>query len=361
MIKGLFINNKKAKDSIYESGYMVYQSLSDSSLYSLHYHEIDINDRKIAKGYDFYFFNYHPVTMYWLNTRELKKELGFVITMILEVAPGDAFVLCPEKDFDLYCALDPTLKQKQNLYPFPRPLEKADFTLPPVNNTIPVIGSFGFATKGKGFQHVVEAVNKEFEKAVIKINIPYGDFVPESEQYAKFIGELCKQKAKQGIEVQVTHDFMSKEALIKWCGANTLNCFLYDRNMPGLSATTDQAITSGKPLSVSDNDTFRHITAYLPPYPQYSLKASIEKSVPIVEQMKRDWQPDKFRERFEQVIEPYQSKMIKKGTADLYFELSIKKPGLTDPIKRRIKKYKRKLRDIKITQLFTLKRKNEII
>jgi len=24
---------------------------------------------------------------------------------------------------------------------------------------IPVIGSFGFATKGKGFQHVVEAVN----------------------------------------------------------------------------------------------------------------------------------------------------------------------------------------------------------
>ncbi|MBL0358568.1 MAG: hypothetical protein IPP72_17655 [Chitinophagaceae bacterium] len=225
-MKGLFINNKKAKDSIYESGYMVYKSLLHSELYTLDYQEIDIDNRQVKMGYDFYFFNYHPVTMKWLETRQLKKQLGFVSTMILEVAPNDPFVLCPERDFDLYCVLDPTVRTKQkNVFPFPRPLEKTDFSLPVSNNEIPVIGSFGFATRGKGFQHVVEAVNKEFEKAIVKINIPYGDFVPESEQYAKFIGDLCKQKAKPGIDVQVTHDFMSKEALIQWCGANTLNCF----------------------------------------------------------------------------------------------------------------------------------------
>lgn len=361
MMKGLFINNKRAKDSIYESGYMVYKSLINSEIYTLDYKEIDINNRSIKKGYDFYFFNYHPVTMQWLQTKHLKKELGFVVTMILEVAPGDAFVLCPEKHFHFYCALDPTIRQKHNLYPFPRPLEKLDFQVPAVINDIPVIGSFGFATKGKGFQHVVEAVNKEFDKAVVRINIPYGDFVPESERYAKFIGDICIQKAKPGIEVQITHSFMNKEELIKWCAANTLNCFLYDRNMPGLSATTDQAITAGRPIAVSDNDTFRHITAYLRPYPKISLKDSIEKTVSIVERMKHDWQPEKFKEKFELVLEQYRDK-IKETTYGIdNFELPIKKVTLTDAITRRLKKYKRKLKNINIEKLFTLKKKNEII
>ena len=275
MLRGLFINNKRAKDSIFESGYMVYNCLKLSKKYQVDYCEVDITNREIKSGYYFYFFNYHPVTMSWLETRNLKKELGFVITMILEVAPNDAFILCPEKHFNIYCALDPTIIEKNNLYAFPRPLEKINFQITNKVNEIPVIGSFGFATKGKGFQQVVEAVNKEFDKAIVKINIPYGDFVPESEKYAYLLSETCKKIAKPGIEVIVTHDFMSKEQLIKWCASNTLNCFLYDRNMPGLAATTDQAIISKRPLSVSDNDTFRHITSYLPPYPKMSLKDSI--------------------------------------------------------------------------------------
>ena len=210
--------------------------------------------------------------------------------MVLEVAPNDPFVLCPSNHFNAYCVLDPTLKSKnKKVYPFPRPLEQIDFELPTAVNEIPVIGTFGFATKGKGFQHVVDAVNKEFDRAIIKINIPYGDFVPESKSYAEFLGKICKEKAKPGIEVKVSHDFMDKNDLIKWCSLNTLNCFLYDRNMPGLSATTDQAIVSEKPLAISENETFRHILEYLQPYPVFSLKDSIAKSAGIVKQMKEDW------------------------------------------------------------------------
>ena len=357
----MFINNKRAKDSIYESGKMVYQSLLTSNQFSLDYKEVDINDRTIKTGYDFYFFNYHPVTMGWLQTKHLKKELGFIITMILEVAPNDPFVYCPEKHFNFYCALDPTVQSKQdNLYAFPRPLEKVDLQLPP-KNEIPVIGSFGFATKGKGFQHVVEAVNKEFEKAIVKINIPYGDFVPQSKQYASFLGDLCKKKAKPGIEVQVTHDFMSKDELIKWCSSNTLNCFLYDRNMPGLSATTDQAIVAEKPLAVSANDTFRHITAYLPSYPLFSLKDSIEKSVSIVKQMKHDWQPERFMEKFEQVLNKYDISLSKASNILGVYTLPIKTPNMVDTLQHRIKKYERRIKNFNLKALFTAKSKNEII
>ncbi len=350
--KGLFINNKKAKDSIYESGSMIFNCLQ-SDIFKLDYIEIDINDRTIPSTYDFYFFNYHPVTMGWLDTKSLKKKLGFVITIVLEILPDDPFVMCSSRDFDAYCVIDPSLHTKQrNVYPFPRPLEKINFPLPEINNPIPVIGTFGFATKGKGFQHVVEAVNKEFERAKVLINIPYGDFVPESKAYAIFLGNVCKQKANPGIDVLVTHDFMEKNDLIKWCASNTLNCFLYDRDLPGLAATTDQAIASGKPLSVSNNNTFRHITSYLPFYPKWSLNDSIHKSIPLVEQMKTDWSPHNFSKKFEYLLKDNQIQIKnKKPEAESKFELPLKAPTIGDAIERRLKKYKRQLKKFNLSAI----------
>lgn len=355
-MKGLFINNKKAKDSIYESGFMAYQCLLLSSRYSLDYIEVDIDNRSIPLGYDFYFFNYHIVTMQWLDTKKLKKELGFCVTMILEVAPNDPFVYCSPKHFAAYCVLDPTVKIKNTrVYPFPRPLEKYDLELPVTGNAIPVIGTFGFATKGKGFQHVVEAVNKEFDQAIVRINIPYGDFVPNSKEYAQFLADVCRQRAKEGITVEVTHDFMSKEDLIKWCASNTLNCFLYDRNMPGLAATTDQAIVSGRPLSVSDNDTFRHITHYLPPYPSFSLKDSIEKSVPLVNKMKVNWAPASFVKLFEALLAANKKEMQDRRvqTKELHYLLPVKKTSPMDIIEHRYKKYRRKFKSLTLKALFS--------
>lgn len=331
---------------------MVYNSLLLSKKYTLDYIEISQHSRNIPRGYNFYFFNYHPVTMGWLDTKYLKRDLGCVGTIILEVAPNDPFVLCPQNDFTFYCVLDPTLKyKKKNVFPFPRPLETIKFDLPKIENPIPVIGTFGFATKGKGFQNVVAAVNNEFEQAIVKINIPYGDFVPNSKEYATFLADVCIKKAKKGIEVIVTNDFMNKEQLIKWCASNTLNCFLYDRNMPGLAATTDQAIVSERPLAVSDNDTFRHINAYIKSYPAWSLLDSINKSIPYVKQMKADWSAENFAKIFEIVLE--QTRQILNSVINPLnsFTLPVKKKTLANAIEKRIKKYVRKIKKIKLNNL----------
>jgi hypothetical protein len=358
MVKGLFINNKKAKDSIYESGYMVYQCLMLSNKYSLDYIEIDETNRTMKTGYDFYLFNYHPSTMHWLDTKPLRKKLGFVMTIVLEVLPNDPFPLCPKNDFDTYIVLDPTINIKnKKVYAFPRPLEKIDFELPNIKNEIPVIGTFGFATKGKGFQHVVDAVNKEFDKAIVRINIPFGDFVPDSQKYAHFLADVCKQKAKEGIEVQVTHDFMSKKELIKWCASNTLNCFLYDRNMPGLAATTDQAIVSKRPLSISNNETFRHVIKYIQPYPNLSLRQTIATTEPIVNQIINDWSPENFAKKFEEVLIKNNNLIAKKHfySASKEFILIIKKNNLLNTISQRIKKYKRKIKKANFTIILSHK------
>ncbi len=305
---GLFINCPEAQDSIFESGKMVFQCLQDSDKFLLDYIEVDIENRSVPANYDFYLFNYHIVTMTWLDTKRLRKSLpGLKMTIVLEVSPNDPFVLCSPDDFDAYCVLDPTLNIKQrNVFAFPRPLETTEKQFTYEHNEIPVIGSFGFATQGKGFNHVIDAINREFECAVVKINIPYSTYDNESGKYAEQLGQMCRARAKSGIEIIVTHDFMSKPDLIKWCSQNAINCFLYDRNQPGLAATTDQAISSGRPLITSKNNTFRHIQKFIKPFPYQTLRSAIETSQQKVEQIQKEWSPEKFREKFEEVLNSFQ-------------------------------------------------------
>ena len=307
-LSGLFINCVEAKDSIFESGKMVFECLSGSAKYSLDYCELSRENRTLPTKYDFYFFNYHMITMKWLQPSSIKKLVrGIKFTMVLEVGPNNPFAFVAPEDFDGFIVLDPTVNLKQeNVFAFPRPLESNPNPTIYQDKEIPVIGSFGFATPGKGFEQVIEAINYEFEKAVVRINIPYGDYTDEGGKYAKELAQVCKNKAKKGIEVQVTHDFMSKAELIKWCGQNTLNCFLYDRNVVGLAATTDQAISSGRPLITSKNETFRHIHQYIKPYPEQTLKEAIKNTKEIVERIQKDWSAEVFRQKFEDVLDKFQ-------------------------------------------------------
>lgn len=311
-LRGLFLNTAQANCSIYESGKMVYKCLLLSEKYAIDYIEIDSENREVKNGYDFYAFNYHHDTMSWLDTKSIGLLPGLKLTFVLETLKNDPFVLCPRDAFDVYCALDPTMSSAdKRVHAFPRPLESASIVVPYQEKAIPVIGSFGFATPGKGFELVVDAVNKEFDKAIVRINIPPGTHADpatyklHNRDYADYLSDLCKKTSKKGIEVIVTRDYMSKEDLIQWCSQNTLNCFLYNRNQPGLSATTDQAISSGRPLAVSTNETFRHIHAHLTPYPFRSLKESIESSQPEVSTMQDSWSPRQFVDKFERVLDEF--------------------------------------------------------
>jgi len=303
MLKGLFLNSPEAHCSIHESGKMIYNALKLSDKYTLDYIEIDANNRTIPDTYDFLAFNYHPYVMGWLNTATVKNLPGLKITFVLEALPNNPFPMCPPNDFDIYCVLDPTMNiPDHRVHAFPRPLEPSRVKSF-VDPDIPTIGTFGFATPGKGFELVVSAVNKEFDKAIVRINIPIATHIGTKQAgYAEYLADICYKTAKEGIDVRITHNYMTKQQLIYWCSKNTLNCFLYNRNQPGLSATTDQAISSGRPLAVSTNETFRHILQYIKPYPERSLKESIACSIPEVLAMQENWNPVNFAWKFEQIL-----------------------------------------------------------
>jgi hypothetical protein len=96
---------------------------------------------------------------------------------------------------------------------------------------------------------------------------------------------------------------MDKEQLVKWCSRNTINYFPYYRNMHGLAAVTDQAISAKRPILTTKNPTFRHLLKYIKPYPDISLKDAIQQNHKGVLDMNEDWSPINFCKKFESIIQ----------------------------------------------------------
>ena len=326
LARGIFINTASASCSIFESGRMVYNSIKESDCYTLEYFSLDMLDvaalanegrivpldrlqgASVAGDYDFWVFNWHFITMApHLDNDSIRRLPGRKFTVVLELEPDDPLKLVPRDVFDGFIALDPAAPEVDNIFAFPRPLEGEPRRAISASRDIPVIGSFGFGTPGKGFELLVAAVNQAFERAVVRINVPSGTYTGSTDvihwqEYPKYLAALCKRIAKPGIEVRFTHEYMTPEQLLDWCSENDLNCFMYTRRQSGLSATTDQAIMSGRPLLTLSNDTFRHIHRYIPPYPVIGLREAIETTVPSVRRIQRDWSRASFGATFERML-----------------------------------------------------------
>jgi hypothetical protein len=267
-------------------------------------------DAIAPEAFDFWVFNWHFITMASsIDPERIRNLPGKCFTIVLELAPDEPLKLVPPGVFDGYLALDPSAPNDGEIFAFPRPLESVPRTPSQETRAVPVIGSFGFGTPGKGFELLVEAVNRSFDQAIVRVNIPSGDYIGSDiihkRRYGEYLASVAQKIAKPGIDVQFTFDFMSGDELISWCGDNDLNCFMYTRCQPGLSATTDQAITSGRPLVTLSNDTFRHIHQYIPPYPVTGLRAALEATPGPVRQMQSDWSAQAFGRRFEDMLNAF--------------------------------------------------------
>ncbi len=306
MYRGLFCNTARASCSIFASGLMVYDALRGTPGTELEYIELNSERRSLSTDFDFYIFNYHPATsMAWLDTTSVRRLPGLKATIVLEVSPQDPFPFVSPVDFDAYLALDPTLTERlPRVYAFPRPLEDPPTRQPlSVSLADPIIGSFGFATIDKAFDKLVTAAASEFDRATVRLNIPFGEYAGSDQRtMTSDIVAACERANAGKLRLEITHTFLEQREVVAWCAANTLNCFFYERAIPGLAAVTDQAISSGRPLAISASDTFRHIHQFVPPYPLRSLRESIALSAPEVSAMKAAWSKSRFATKFSTVL-----------------------------------------------------------
>jgi len=298
--RGLFINSERAVCSIYESGLMVYNAIKPlNDEYVLHYIE-NIKDLTFF-GYDFVIINWHPLV---LNISKSFTDLlhGIKIAMVVEVGQINTdYIPVTPNWFDAYMIIDPTKIETDRFFIFPRPLEIAENIKPLLSKDKLVLGGFGFFAwrfrEEKRFEELVINANNMDTECIVRVNLPVATFMCTSINQLHMYGKELLELAKSNVEVIVTYKFMEKQELISWCSENTVNVFPYYRSRAGLSAVTDQAISSGRPLIVNECNTFRHLHEYIDHYPNKSYTELINSTADGVRQLQTDWHPDIFREK----------------------------------------------------------------
>jgi hypothetical protein len=303
-MKGLFVNQVKNNCSIYESGVMIYNALKLSK-HTIEYMEISTQEMNSYpySGYDFYVFNWHHNTLP-ISPATLSKVNGLRIGIVLEVGPFSMRPFMPENIFDAYMVIDPSKGDKTNHYIFPRPLEKVDNLLPLLSEDVPVFGTFGFLVPGKNFGEVLNEANKYGKDCILRINLPEATFTGRSFNLdaSREFGRRLHSFKNRNVDLRVTHDYMSKPDLIRWCSQHTINIFPYYRSLPGLSAVTDQAIVANRGIAVTDCDTFRHMHKYINHFPNESYVQLSQSTLPGIKQMQIDWSNDNFSKKFDYLI-----------------------------------------------------------
>jgi hypothetical protein len=322
-MRGVFYNSKQSLCSIWESGKMCYDALNNSNKYCLDYSE----ETSLDNSYDFAIFNHHITVNNWMNCDIIKKFNKPTFCIVTEITFGHNPIQFSPEYFDHYIVLDSTINETPHIHAFGRPIEEFDISTidyADFDENNPKIFSFGFATHGKDWHKIVEAVHTEYDCADIHFNIPHGTYVPE-EMHNKLIMDIRNKCdniiSKPGIKLKITSSNLSKIELIKLCSTKTINCFFYYREhifKSGLAAVTDQAISSGRPLLITNDCTFRHIHKYIDCYPNIGIKKAIQQNREGVLKMKNDWSQQNFLLKFEHILHVY-------TLEDLNPHLSVKK------------------------------------
>jgi len=259
----LFVSHKEKNCGVHEYGINIFHAIQKSLKYKFLYIECGNGDELISSFFEFapalIIYNYHPSTMRWL-TKEILEQMPVPhIGTIHEVTQQTARI-ADNQLFDYHIAPDPTLITNNPIvFKTSRliPVYRNPYPLPEV----PTIGSFGFATKGKGFERLVIAVQEEFDRAVIRLHIPFGDFAQaDTEALSQRCRDLLR---KPKVELEITHEFLSSEQILDFLAQNTLNAFLYDHcEGRGISSTIDYALAVRRPIAITRSEMFRHLLTF---------------------------------------------------------------------------------------------------
>jgi len=337
----LFVSHTPKQCGVYEFGKNLFEAIQKSEKYNFVKIEGESKkelDKAISKfNPSAIFYNYHPAVMPWVCTKQTKglyknnvSEIEVMqIAMIHEITQKVADNASNRRDkylqgdpsfqwnslFDFYVAADPTLLLKNDI------VFKTGRLIPSYINkfeepVIPTFGSFGFGTLNKGFEKIIDKVQDEFDEAVIKINIPFAEFGDTDGNNAKKIAENCRAKInKQGIKLEISHEFLDDAKLLDFLAQNSMNVFLYeDKQDRGISSTLDFALAVNRPIAVSDSIMFRHVQSANPSIcvEDSSLKTILKNGVGPLRKFKEEWDQKNMTWEVDRIIDTAIHKYVTK-------------------------------------------------
>ena len=315
----LFVNHKSQKCGVYEFGQAIGNVLVHSKKYNFIYCEADSWDEfyqiYLKEKPEIIIYNYYPSTMGWISERSgfglNSYKISAIQIAILHEVTQEISDNSTNLIFDYHIAADPTLLLKNPLvYKTGRLIPR--FEGKPQCNKIINIGSFGFATHGKGFIQIIEKVQEEFDEAIININIPFAKFADENGDYARAISEDAFRKlTKIGIKLNISHEYLTEDDLLKFLSKNDINVFFYEKQSNrGISSATDWAIAVKKPLAITKSSMFRHLFDCYPSIciEDNSIRTLIENGARPIERLYEEWSPENLLWDYERIIDDIISK-----------------------------------------------------
>ena len=265
MPTALLLSHKGDHCGVYQFGRNLYETLTRGGGLQWSYRECSdfAEARAIAADIrpDIILFNHHPSTMPWVGSAPL-GQLGARLFGLLHQVGQQGVDRADIAPFEFLICLDPTLIPRN-----PRILRAPRFVSEPAPPLSPppevfTVGSFGFATPGKGFDRLCAKVNAEFDRAIVRLNLPRHDSPDIVSQSAlDAVIAACRAAiTKPGVELVVTHDFFDNAGILKFLASNTMNAFLYD-DAPanGVSSCADFALASGRPFAITRSSMFRNL------------------------------------------------------------------------------------------------------
>jgi SAM-dependent methyltransferase len=304
----LFVSHSKARCGVHQFGRNVAEALRASRRYDFQYVECGSPDdlrqalsrvRPVAVV-----FNYYPSTLPWLRRRHLREiavpHLGILheVTQKVADAAGDW-------RFDYWIAPDPTLLLSNPLV-FKTGRLVPRFAERPAAPPVTTIGSFGFGLGGKGFERLIDTVQEQFDEAVIRLHIPYADFGDSSGAGARAIAATCRARLrKPRIRLELSHDFLSQEALLAFLAGNTLNAFFYEEQRGrGIASVTDHALAVGRPIAITRSTMFRHLWDLRPSIcvEEAPLPEIIARGTSALDRRAAEWSPENLVWDYERIV-----------------------------------------------------------
>ncbi len=304
----LFISHRERRCGVYQFGLNIARALKKSEKYNFIYAECSgpdelmhaVRDAKPAA----IIYNYYPSTLPWLKRRILRSINALHLGIIHEITQGVADT-ADNSFFHGHIAPDPTLLLRNPLvFKTGRLVPKYIYRY--MDPDIPTIGSFGFGTAGKGFEKLISTVQDEFEQAIIKLHIPFAAFGDRDGREAREIAGRCKELiVKPGIELRLSHDFLTQEQLLDFLSGNSLNAFFYEENKGrGISSVIDLALAVQRPIAVTKSRMFRHVLSAYPAIciEDTNLKTIMKNGCAPLEQYSREWSEENLIWDYERAV-----------------------------------------------------------
>lgn len=300
MKTALIINHGNVECGTYQFASRIYNIISNS--HNVHYLYFNVNNREGYKALidyyhpDFIIYNWHKDRINWLKESDVVENKTakhyFLFHDGSNFSVYDKYIFCGE--YPNYPSGIPL--EKSVLLPRPLIDYEGDYPI----NSVPTIGSFGFATDHKRFPELVTLVCQTFSEAHIRLHITSPYFgVTEGYNLPKIVAKCTANVTNPNVKLSISSNFIDDQALLKFLAGNDVNVFNYAyMPNPGISSAIDYALSVRRPFAVTKNNLFRHVAKKETLLEENTISNIIDRGLEPFKEFYDKWNTDKFREQF---------------------------------------------------------------